>query len=339
MRIRWRGLELPTRVVNDQEVSTPTYGRFSIEPFERGFGITVGNSLRRILLSSLQGAAITSVKIAGTEHEFTSLPGVLEDVTDIILNIKNLVVKSHGEEPRALRLHSEVKGPVKAGMIECDPSIEIINRDLVLATLTDNVPFNMELIVETGRGFMPADEMIDPDADQETGRIFVDASFSPVTRVRYRTEDTRVGQRTNYDRLVMEIWTNGTVTPEMAMVEAGKILRKHLNPFVQYFELGEQIVESGTPEVTQDVDTELDGKLHMLVHELELSVRANNCLEAVKIELVGQLVQLAEADLLKIRSFGKTSLREVKRKLHDIGLSLGMAVNFDIPVPELPTEE
>ena len=339
MRIRWRGLELPTRVVNDQEVSTPTYGRFSIEPFERGFGITVGNSLRRILLSSLQGAAITSVKIAGTEHEFTSLPGVLEDVTDIILNIKNLVVKSHGEEPRALRLHSEVKGPVKAGMIECDPSIEIINRDLVLATLTDNVPFNMELIVETGRGFMPAGEMIDPDADQEVGRIYVDASFSPVTRVRYRTEDTRVGQRTNYDRLVMEIWTNGTITPEMAMVEAGKILRKHLNPFVQYFELGEQIVESGTPEVAQDVDTELDGKLHMLVHELELSVRANNCLEAAKVELVGQLVQLAEVDLLKIRSFGKTSLREVKRKLQDIGLSLGMTVKFDIPVPEIVEEK
>jgi DNA-directed RNA polymerase subunit alpha len=339
MRIRWRGLELPTRVVNDQEVSTPTYGRFSIEPFERGFGITVGNSLRRILLSSLQGAAITSVKIAGTEREFTSLPGVLEDVTDIILNIKNLVVKSHGDEPRALRLHSEVKGPVKAGMIECDPSIEIINRDLVLATLTDNVPFNMELIVETGRGFMPADEMIDPDADQEVGRIYVDASFSPVTRVRYRTEDTRVGQRTNYDRLVMEIWTNGTITPEMAMVEAGKILRKHLNPFVQYFELGEQIVESGTPEVAQDVDTELDGKLHMLVHELELSVRANNCLEAAKVELVGQLVQLAEADLLKIRSFGKTSLREVKRKLQDIGLSLGMTVKFDIPMPPLPVDE
>jgi DNA-directed RNA polymerase subunit alpha len=339
MRIRWRGLELPTRVVNDQEVSTPTYGRFSIEPFERGFGITVGNSLRRILLSSLQGAAITSVKIAGTKHEFTSLPGVLEDVTDIILNIKNLVVKSHGDEPRALRLHSEVKGPVKAGMIECDPSIEIINRDLVLATLTDNVPFNMELIVETGRGFMPADEMIDPDADQEVGRIYVDASFSPVTRVRYRTEDTRVGHRTNYDRLVMEIWTNGTITPEMAMVEAGKILRKHLNPFVQYFELGEQIVESGTPEVAQDVDTELDGKLHMLVHELELSVRANNCLEAAKVELVGQLVQLAEVDLLKIRSFGKTSLREVKRKLQDIGLSLGMTVKFDIPMPPLPVDE
>ena len=339
MRIRWRGLELPTRVVNDQEVSTPMYGRFSIEPFERGFGITVGNSIRRILLSSLQGAAITSIKIVGAEHEFTSLPGVLEDVTDIILNIKNLVVKSHNEEPRALRLHSEVKGPVKAGMIECDPSIEIINRDLVLATLTDNVPFNMELIAETGRGFLPADEMIDPDSDQEAGRIFVDASFSPVTRVRYRTEDTRVGQRTNYDRLVMEIWTNGTITPEMAMVEAGKILRKHLNPFVQYFELGEQIVESGTPEVVPDVDTELDRKLHMPTHELELSVRANNCLEAVKIEFVGQLVQLAEVDLLKIRSFGKTSLREIKRKLQDIGLSLGMTVKFDIPVPEIPDDE
>jgi DNA-directed RNA polymerase subunit alpha len=186
---------------------------------------------------------------------------------------------------------------------------------------------------------MPADEMIDPDADQEVGRIFIDASFSPVTRVRYRTEDTRVGQRTNYDRLVMEIWTNGTITPEMALVEAGKILRKHLNPFVQYFELGEQIVESGTPEVVQDVDTELDRKLHMSVHELELSVRANNCLEAVKIEMVGQLVQLTEADLLKIRSFGKTSLREVKRKLQDVGLSLGMAVKFEIPMPALPSDE
>ena len=339
MRIRWRGLELPTRVVNDQEVSTPTYGRFSVEPFERGFGITVGNSIRRILLSSLQGAAVTSVKIAGAEHEFTSLPGVLEDVTDIILNIKTLVVKNHSEEPKVLRLHSEVKGPVRAEMIEADPSIEVINQDLVLATLTDNVPFDMELSVQTGRGFLPADEMIDPDEDQDVGRIFVDASFTPVTRVRYRTEDTRVGQKTNYDRLVMEIWTNGTVTPEMAMVEAGKILRKHLNPFVQYFELGEQVVESGAPEPVQDVDVELDRKLHMSTQELELSVRANNCLEAAKIEFVGQLVQMAEADLLKIRSFGKTSLREVKRKLQDIGLALGMNVKFDIPVPILPTED
>jgi DNA-directed RNA polymerase subunit alpha len=331
MRIRWRGLELPTRVVNDQEVSTPTYGRFSVEPFERGFGITVGNSLRRILLSSLEGAAITSVKIAGAEHEFTSLPGVLEDVTDIILNVKGLVVKSHSDDARILHVHSEVKGPVTAEMIDADPAIEIINQDVVLATLTDNVVFDMEMVVEIGRGYIPAEERIDPEADQELGRIHVDSAFSPVTRVRYRTEDTRVGQRTNYDRLVMEIWTNGTITPEMAMVEAGKILRKHLNPFVQYFELGEQIVESRAAEARQEVDTELQRKLNMSVHELELSVRANNCLEAAEIELVGQLVAMSEADLLKIRSFGKTSLREVKRKLQDHDLSLGMNVPFHRP--------
>ncbi len=334
MRIRWRGLELPTRVVNNQEVSTPTYGRFTVEPFERGFGITVGNSLRRILLSSLEGAAITSIKIAGAEHEFTSLPGVLEDVIDIILNVKGLIIKSHSEAPKVLNLRSEVRGPVTAGMIDADPAIEIINPDLVLATLADNVPFEMEMLAEVGRGRIPAEEMIDPDADQDVGRIFVDASFSPVTRVRYRTEDTRVGQRTNYDRLVLEIWTNGTITPEMAMVEASKILRKHLNPFVQYFELGEQIVESGVPEAQQDVDAELQRKLNMSVHELDLSVRANNCLESAKIELVGQLVQKSEAELLKIRSFGKTSLREVKRKLQDIALSLGMVVPFAAVVEE-----
>lgn len=329
MRIRWRGLELPTRVVADQGVSTPTYGKFIVEPFERGFGTTVGNALRRILLSSLEGAAVSSVKIEGASHEFMSLPGVLEDMTDIILNIKTLIVKSHADSAKTLRLHSEVKGPVTAGMIEADPAIEIINRDLVLATLTDNVVFDMELVVQVGRGYLPADEMIDPDVDQEAGRIFVDSSFSPVTRVRYRTEDTRVGQKTNYDRLVLEIWTNGTVTPEMALVEAAKIFRKHLNPFVQYFELGEEVVESGAPEVQQDIDVDLRRKLSMSVHELELSVRANNCLESAKIETVGQLANMAEADLLKIRSFGKTSLREVKRKLQDLGLSLGM----NVPLP------
>lgn len=326
MRVRWRGLELPTRVISDQAVSTPTYGRFVVEPFERGFGITVGNALRRILLSSLEGAAVTSVKIAGAEHEFTSIPGVQEDVTDIVLNVKSLVVKSHSDEPKVVRMHSEVKGPITAGMIEADPSIEIISKELVMATLTDTITFDMEMVVQPGRGFVPAEEMIDPDADQEMGRIYVDASFSPVTRVRYRTEDTRVGQKTNYDRLVLEVWTNGTITPEMAVVEAAKILRKHLNPFVEYFELGEQLVESSTAELQQDVDTELQKKLAMSIHELELSVRANNCLESAKIETVGQLVSLTEADLLKIRSFGKTSLREVKRKLQDLELSLGMNV-------------
>ncbi|MFP4104674.1 MAG: DNA-directed RNA polymerase subunit alpha [Phycisphaerae bacterium] len=336
MRVRWRGLELPTRVVADQEVSTPTYGRFTVEPFERGFGTTVGNSLRRVLLSSLEGAAVTSVKIEGVGHEFTSIEGVLEDITDIILNVKSLVVKSHSDDPQVIRVHSEVKGEVTAGMIEADPSIEVVNEDLVLATLTDDVPFDMEMIVETGRGYLPAEEMMDSDVDQELGRIFVDASFSPVRRVRYSTEDTRVGQKTNYDKLVLDVWTNGTITPEMAMVEAAKILRKHLNPFVEYFELGEQLVESGATEEEEEVDTELQRQVSMSVHELELSVRANNCLEAAKIDTVGQLVNMTESDLLKIRSFGKTSLREVKRKLQDHGLSLGM--NVPVPAVESGTE-
>ena len=331
MRIRWRGLELPTRVISEQAVSTPTYGRFIVEPFERGFGITVGNALRRILLSSLEGAAVTSVKIKGASHEFMAIKGVKEDVTDIILAVKTLIVKSHSSEPKALRLHSEVAGPVTADMIEADPAIEIMNGDLHIATLTDDVPFDMELTVETGRGFVPADDTIEEEEDQELGLTRTDASYSPVRRVRYVTEDTRVGQRTNYDRLIMEIWTNGTITPEMAMVEAAKILRKHLNPFVQYFELGEQVVEAGQAEADQEVDAELQRKLRMSLHELELSVRSNNCLEGAQLENVGQLAIMTDAELLKIRSFGKTSLREVKRKLEDLGLSLGM----NVALPEL----
>ncbi|MCD6365102.1 MAG: DNA-directed RNA polymerase subunit alpha [Planctomycetes bacterium] len=332
MRIRWRGLELPTRVVSDQAVSTPMYGRFAVEPFERGFGTTVGNSLRRVLLSSIEGASVTSLKIEGAPHEFSSLPGVKEDVTDIVLNVKTLVVKAHDSERHVLHLRSEVKGEVTAGMIEADPAIEIMNGEHVIATLTDDVPFEMELVVETGRGFVAVEDVLEPEQDQEIGRIFLDASFSPVRRVRYMTEDTRVGQRTNYDKLVLEIWTNGTVTPEMAMVEAAKILRKHLNPFVQYFELGERIIESTGSGAGEEIDVELQRKLRMSIHELELSVRSNNCLEGAEIETVGQLVNMGEADLLKIRSFGKTSLREVKRKLEDLDLSLNM--NISLPDPD-----
>jgi len=333
MRIRWRGLELPARVVSDQEVSTPTYGKFRVEPFERGFGITVGNALRRILLSSLEGAAVTSIRIDGAPHEFMALPGVREDVTDIVLNVKGLIVKSHSEAPKTLRLHSEVQGPVTAGMIETDPSVEIMSPDLVLATLTDDVAFDMELVAETGRGFVPAADVIATQEVQELGRIFLDAAYSPVRRVRYMTEDTRVGQRTNYDRLILEIWTNGTITPEMAMVEAAKILRKHLNPFVQYFELGEQIVESAQAEGGRELDADLQRKLRMSIHELELSVRSNNCLESAHVDTLGHLVRMTEAELLKIRSFGKTSLREIKRKVAELGLSLGMGV------PAMETEE
>ncbi|MCD6378535.1 MAG: DNA-directed RNA polymerase subunit alpha [Planctomycetes bacterium] len=335
MRARWRGLELPTRVVSDSEVSTPTYGRFIVEPFERGFGTTVGNSLRRILLSSLEGAAVTKVKIANAEHEFTSLDGVLEDVPDIILNVKALVVKSHSPEPKTMRVHGAVAGPITADMIEADPAIEIINRDLVLATLTDNVEFDMEMLVQTGRGFIPAEELREADKEPEFGWIYLDASFSPVTRVRYTTEDTRVGQRTNYDRLILEIWTNGTITPEMAMVEAAKIMRKHLNPFIQYFEVGETILDAGRAIPDIESDIELQKKLDMNIRDLELSVRATNCLESAKIDTVRKLVSKTEADLLKVRSFGKTSLREVKRKLADMGLSLGM----EVPPPLEEQEE
>ncbi|MBN2183683.1 MAG: DNA-directed RNA polymerase subunit alpha [Sedimentisphaerales bacterium] len=331
MRVTWRGLELPTRVEKDTMVSSEKYGRFFIEPFERGFGTTIGNSLRRILLSSLEGSAVTSVRISGVNHEFSSIKGVMEDVTDIILNIKSLIIRLNGQGPKIMNISAKKAGVVTAADIVADPAIEVINKDLLLATLTEDVNFEVEMVVENGRGYMPASERIE-DADrfdQEIGRIILDAVYSPVTRVRYTTENTRVGQRTNYDKLILEIWTNGTVTPEMALVEAAKILRKHVNPFVQYFELGEETATSSqiSDEVEseeQAVNEELAQKLAMPIQELELSVRASNCLESAKTETVGDLVKMTEADLLKIRSFGKTSLREIKRKLADIGLSLGM---------------
>jgi len=329
MRIRWRGLELPSRVVRDEQVSTDTYGKFTAEPFERGFGTTVGNSLRRILLSSLEGAAVTHIRLKGAEHEFSSLPGVMEDVTDIILNVKSLVVKLDADEPKEMRLVAKKAGAVTAGQIEADPAVTIINKDLVIATLTEDVTFDMTLMVDKGRGYVTASENIGDDEEQEIGLIAVDSIYSPVTRVRYATEDARVGQKTDYDRLMLEIWTNGTLTPEMALVEASKILRKHLNPFVQYFELGSDTATDDALMALRDsnqslVDPELQKKLEMPVQELDLSVRANNCLESAKIQTVRDLVKKTDADLLKVRSFGKTSLREVKRKLADLGLSLGM---------------
>lgn len=329
MRITWRGLELPTRVEKDDAVSTGDYGRFYIEPFERGFGTTIGNSLRRVLLSSLEGSAVESVKISGVDHEFTSIKGVMEDVTDIILNIKKLVVRLQGDEPRTITVEADKAGPVTAGMITCDTSVKIVNTDLVLATLTENVPFKIEMRVGNGRGYSPAAERIaEADRfDQEVGSIDIDAIYSPVIRVRYKTEDTRVGQRTNYDKLVLEIWTDGTVAPEMALVEAAKILRKYINPFVQYAQLGDETVEEEIQTEEADeagVDEELTAKLEMPIESLDLTVRSYNCLESNHIQTVGKLARMTEADLLKIRSFGKTSLREIVRKLSDMGLSLGM---------------
>jgi DNA-directed RNA polymerase subunit alpha len=338
MRFRWRGLELPTRVGADARFNSSVYGRFVIEPFERGFGTTIGNSLRRVLLSSLEGAAVTSIKIKGAPHEFSSLPGVMEDVTDIVLNVKNLVVKLEGDEPKTMRLAARGPGEITADMIEADTAVTIVNKELVLATLTDKVDFEMELKVARGRGYVPAAEQIAAEeGDQEIGIIPIDAIYSPVQRVRYKVEDARVGQRTDYDKLTLEIWTNGTVTPEMAMVEAAKILRKHLNPFVQYFELGAQTV-SDEAAAAASVDEELIRKLNMNVSELELSVRASNCLESARIETVAQLVTQTDATLLKLRSFGRTSLREVKRKLQDIGMDLGMTLpeGFVVKPIELP---
>ena len=329
MRITWRGLELPTRVERDENVSTENYGRFYIEPFERGFGTTIGNSLRRVLLSSLEGSAVISLNIAGVDHEFSTIKGVVEDVTEIVLNVKKLIIRMQGDELKTIKVAAKKAGQVTAGMIKTDASVEITNPELVLATLTKNVKFEMEMLVGNGRGYSPASERIaESDRfDQEVGKIEIDAIYSPVTRVRYKTEDTRVGQRTNYDKLILEIWTDGTVTPEMALVEAAKILRKYINPFVQYSELGEDTVDDELiSEEVEDTaaEEELAAKLEMPIKALELTVRSTNCLESNHIDTVGQLVRMTESELLKIRSFGKTSLREVTRKLADMGLSMGM---------------
>src|SRR2546426_1677124 len=261
MRIKWRGLELPNRVSSDRDTLSDTYGKFYAEPFERGFGVTVGNSLRRILLSSLEGSAVTQVKIQGVQHEISTIPGVVEDVTDIILNIKSLVVKNTSEQARTIRIDRHEKGVVTAANIITDEAVQIINPEHIIATMTDDVPFVVEMTVENGRGYRTAEE--NSGKEREIGVIPVDSSFSPVVRVKYDIEETRVGQRTNYDKLVMEIWTNGTINPQMALVEGAKILRKHLNPFIQYAEPGPEmaIEERGEGAVTIPVlDQEVERK-------------------------------------------------------------------------------
>jgi DNA-directed RNA polymerase subunit alpha len=324
MRIRWRGLELPSLVTVDRTNLTSTYGKFTAEPFERGFGVTIGNSLRRILLSSLEGSAVTQIKLHGAQHEFSTLPGVLEDVTDIVLNVKSLVVKNHSEQTRVVRVEKNTQGPITGADVITDDQIDVINKDHQLGTLTDNVPFMLEMVIENGRGYVPATEHT-PQA-QEIGIIPVDALFSPVTRVRYDVQETRVGQKTNYDRLTMEIWTDGSVSPELALVEAAKILRKHLNPFIQYAELGPAVHSEGRSVGGLGIDPSLESKLNMSLAELDLSVRATNCLESENINTVRDLVTRNEDQLLDVRNFGETTLTEIREKLADIGLRLGMKV-------------
>lgn len=322
MRIRWRGFELPNVVKCDRQTLTGSYGKFVAEPFERGFGVTVANSLRRVLLSSLEGSAVTQVKIQGVQHEFTTLPGVVEDVTDVILNVKSLVVKNYSDSTRVLRIEKNTKGVITGADIQTDEAVEVINRQHVIATLTSDVPFVMEMVVENGRGYVPASEQAQ-SGGVEIGIIPVDAVFSPVVRVRYEIEETRVGQKTNYDKLTMEIWTNGSIGPEMALVEAAKILRKHLNPFIQYNELGGTILADARG-LGFSSDAALEGKLNMSLAELNLSVRATNCLESENIHTVRDLVVRTADQLLDVRNFGETTLTEVREKLAQLGLRLGM---------------
>ncbi len=323
MRIRWRGLELPSQVTCDGSTLSSTYGKFVAEPFERGFGVTVGNSLRRILLSSLEGSAVTQINLHGAQHEFSSLPGVVEDVTDIVLNVKSLVVKNTSEQTRVVRIEKNTRGVVTGADVQTDSAVEVINSDHVIATLTDDVPFSMEMVVENGRGYIPATEH-SPNV-QEIGSIPLDAAFSPILRVRYEVEETRVGQKTNYDKLTLEIWTNGSITPEMAIVEASKILRKHLNPFLQYQELGPKVFAEARPETGSDLDPAMEAKLSMSLAELNLSVRATNCLESENINTVRDLVSCTEDHLLEVRNFGETTLIEVREKLGSLGVRLGMS--------------
>lgn len=329
MHIRWRGLELPSQVTCETETLTSTYGKFFAEPFERGFGTTIGNGLRRILLSSLEGSAVTQIKVHNAQHEFTTIAGVLEDVTDIVLNIKSLVVKNHSESTKVLRVERNTAGVVTAADIETDESVEVINKDLVIATLTEDVPFIIEMVVENGRGYVASTEH---GANiQEVGIIPIDAVFSPITRVRYDIVETRVGQKTNYDKLTLEIQTDGSVNPEMALVEAAKILRKHLTPFVQYTELGPQVHSATRGSAMSNADSALEAKLNMNISELNLSVRAGNCLETENIMQVRDLVTRTEDQLLEVRNFGETTLAEVQQKLRELGLHLGMRVPGPTP--------
>ncbi|MCL4163362.1 UNVERIFIED_CONTAM: hypothetical protein GTU68_027653, partial [Idotea baltica] len=300
-----------------QETYSSTYGAFIAEPFERGFGHTLANSLRRILLSSLEGSAVTRVRIAGVQHEFTTIPGVVEDITDICLNLKSLVVKNHSSTTKTLRIERHERGVVTGADVITDDQVEVVNKDMVIATMTDDVPLSMELTVENGRGYVSSKEAY--EGTPEPGVIPLDAAFSPITRVRYKVEDTRVGQRTNYDKLTLEIWTDGTVSPEMALVEASKIMRKHLNPFINYQEPGPEL----PPEAGLKGMLEATGYSPI---DLELEVRATNCLESEGIATVRDLVGRSEDQLLTVRNFGETTLVEVREQLSEIGLRLGMRV-------------
>jgi DNA-directed RNA polymerase subunit alpha len=324
---------MPKRLTKDDAVSTTTYGKFVAEPFETGYGHTIGNSLRRVLLSSLEGAAITSIKVDGAMHEFTTLDGIVEDVTDLVLNLKKVKFKAHTRDVQTLLLSVNKEGAVTAADIQTNQNVEVVNPDLHLCTIDRKKKFEMELEVKIGRGFCPGDENKKPG--QPIGVIAIDSLFSPVTRVRYTVEAARVGQRTDYDRLVLEIWTDGRITPDDALTQASAILAHHLDVFVGYDKNAvefEEVVDKQDEEKTK-----LKKLLNMSVNEIELSVRAANCLNNANITTVGQLAMKTEQEMLKYRNFGKKSLNEIKDKLTALGLGLGMT--FETGLLDAPKEE
>jgi DNA-directed RNA polymerase subunit alpha len=324
---------MPKRLVKEESTATATYAKFIAEPFETGYGYTIGNSLRRVLLSSLEGAAVSSVKIEGAQHEFAAVEGVVEDATDIILNLKKVKFKVHTRDPQNLLLSVNREGPVTAADIQLNHNVELVNPDQLICTLDRKKKLEMEIEVKIGRGFCSGDDNKKPD--QPIGVIAVDSLFSPVARVRYTVESARVGQRTDYDRLVLEVWTDGRVGPDDALVQASAILQRHLDVFVGYDKTAvefEQIVD------TQDEERKRMKKLlNMSVNEIELSVRAANCLNNANITTVGQLAMKTEQEMLKYRNFGKKSLSEIKEKLAALGLSLGMTIEPSLL--EAPKEE
>lgn len=319
MGIRWKTFEMPKRLEADKATLTPTYGKFFAEPFERGYGTTIGNSLRRVLISSIEGAAVTNIKIDGMLHEFSALEGVLEDGSQIVLNIKQLVLRYNGKGPKTVVIDVNKSGPVTAADIQTDETIEVVNPNLVICTLTKETHFRMEMEIGRGRGYVPAEK--NKQENTSIGVIPVDSIFSPITKVNFLVEDTRVGQITDYDRLILEIWTNGAMGPEEAMLYASNILQRHLDIFVNYGELPEEEEEDEEEE-----DTAFKELINKPISELELSVRSANCLEAANIKTIGDLVQKTEAQMLKYKNFGKKSLSEITAILNGMGLHLGMNI-------------
>ena len=333
MSTRLNRFEMPKFVAKDEATATSTYAQFTAEPFEAGYGRTIGNSLRRVLLSSLEGAAISSVRIQGAEHEFCHLKGCVEDVTDIVLNLKKVLLKMYTRTPKMLRIKVKGPGDVTAGDIQLDSSVEVLNPDQHICTLDTDGSFDAEVEVKIGRGYCPAEWNKKPE--QEIGLIPIDALFSPVRRVKYAVDNTRVGRRTDYDKLVLEVWTDGRIGPDEALTLSAAILRHHLDVFVNF---DKDIVEFQENEKSVDpAREEMTKKLSISVNEIELSVRAANCLNNANITTVGELAQKTEAEMLKYRNFGKKSLNEIKQKLTEMGLSLGMS--FDADLLKAPTTE